>query len=89
MNKPWLRDTPYDIRDDAARDDLLKVYASGFARKKNDGKTFSLSYRSRKHSFQEGIVTTWSHYRFRMRLENKARECPCGRQRGVHKQNVR
>ena len=79
MNKPWLRDTPYDICDDTVRNDLLKAYASGFARKKNDGKTFSLSYRSRKHSFQESIVTTWSHYRFHTRLENKAREYPCGR----------
>ena len=32
MNKTWLRDTPYDVRD-AAMDDLLKAYASGFARK--------------------------------------------------------
>ncbi|KAK9252006.1 hypothetical protein V1507DRAFT_481941 [Lipomyces tetrasporus] len=31
LNKPWLEETPYDIRD-AAMDDLLKAFASGAAR---------------------------------------------------------
>lgn len=62
MDKPWLRETPFDVRD-AAMDDLLKAYKSGFARKMNDGKLFSLRYRSRKHSFQESIVIHHKHFK--------------------------
>jgi putative transposase len=61
MNKPWLRDTPYDIRDEGMTD-LLKAYASGFARKKNDKKAFKMSFRSRKLSFQESIVIHHKHW---------------------------
>jgi putative transposase len=62
LNKPWLRDTPYDVRD-AAMDDLLKAYASGFARRKNDKKSFKLGLRSRKTAFQESIVVHHKHYK--------------------------
>lgn len=62
MDKPWLRDTPYDVRDEAMND-LLKAYDSGFARKKNDGKPFELKSRSRKHSAQESIVVHSKHYK--------------------------
>ena len=62
MDKPWLRDTPYDVRDEAMND-LLKAYDSGFARKKNDGKPFELKPRSRKHSAQESIVIHSKHYK--------------------------
>jgi putative transposase len=62
LNKPWLHDTPYDVRD-AAMDDLLKAYASGFARRKNDKKSFKLGLRSRKTAFQESIVVHHKHYK--------------------------
>jgi transposase len=44
-------------------DDLLKAYASGFARKKNDKKAFKLSFRSRKLAFQESIVIHHKHWK--------------------------
>jgi len=62
MNKTWLCNTPYNIHD-ATMDDLLKVYASGFTRKKNDNKAFKLHFRSRKHSFQESIVIHHKHFK--------------------------
>jgi len=62
MDKPWLRETPYDVRD-AAMDDLLKAYAAGFARKKNDNKAFRISFRSRKLAFQESIVIHHKHFK--------------------------
>ena len=65
MNKTWLCNTPYDIHD-AAMDDLLKAYVSGFARKKNDNKAFKLHFRSRKHSFQESIVIHHKHFKKKM-----------------------
>jgi hypothetical protein len=60
MDKPWLRETPYDIRD-AAMDDLLKAYDAGEARKLIDGKPFKISFRSRKLAFQESIVVRSKH----------------------------
>jgi putative transposase len=44
-------------------DDLLKAYASGFARRKNDKKSFKLGFRSRKTAFQESIVVHHKHYK--------------------------
>ncbi|KAJ8100094.1 putative transposase DNA-binding domain-containing protein [Lipomyces tetrasporus] len=61
LNKPWLEETPYDIRD-AAMDDLLKAFASGAARYKNDKKAFQISYRSRQKCFQESIVIHSKHW---------------------------
>ncbi|KAK9488756.1 hypothetical protein V1527DRAFT_456102 [Lipomyces starkeyi] len=48
LQKPWLEETPYDIRD-AAMDDLLKAFAAGAARYKNDKKPFDIQYRSRNN----------------------------------------
>lgn len=62
MNKTWLRNTPYDVRD-GGMDDMLKAYASGFARKKNDHKAFKLSFRSRKLAPQESIVINYKHWK--------------------------
>lgn len=61
-DKAWIKETPYDVRD-AAMDDLLKAYKSGFARKKNDNKAFKIGFRSRKHSFQESIVIHHKHFK--------------------------
>ncbi|KAK9314229.1 putative transposase DNA-binding domain-containing protein [Lipomyces starkeyi] len=61
LNKPWLEATPYDIRD-AAMDDLLKAFASGAARYKNDKKVFKIAYRSRQKCFQESIVIHSKHW---------------------------
>lgn len=55
MNKPWLRGTPYDMRDEAMND-LLKAYKAAFARKRNDDKAFKIRPRSRKHLEQESVV---------------------------------
>ena len=62
MDKPWLRETPYDVRDEAMND-LLKAYKSGFARRANDAKNFKLHPRSRKHAFQESIVVHAKHWK--------------------------
>ncbi|KAK9389109.1 hypothetical protein V1515DRAFT_531724 [Lipomyces mesembrius] len=53
--KIWPEDTPYEIRD-AAMDDLLKAFAPGAARYKNDKNPFDIRYRSRNKCFQESIV---------------------------------
>jgi transposase len=61
---------------DAAMDDLLKAYASGFARRKNDKKSFKLGLRSRKTAFQESIVIHhkhWKHKRGEYAFLNKIR----------------
>jgi hypothetical protein len=63
MQKTWLRETPYDVRDEAMND-LLKAYKSGCARRGNDGKNFKLRPRScRKHAFQESIVVHAKHWK--------------------------
>eukprot|EP01085_Mycamoeba_gemmipara_P003949 Mycagemm_TRINITY_DN10268_c0_g1::TRINITY_DN10268_c0_g1_i2::g.3949::m.3949 type:complete len:630 gc:universal TRINITY_DN10268_c0_g1_i2:1945-56(-) len=75
MKKPWIKETPYDVRN-AAMDDLLKAYASGFARKKNDKKAFKMGFRSRKYAFQESIVVHhkhWKHKRGEYAFLNKIR----------------
>ncbi|KAK9351256.1 hypothetical protein V1523DRAFT_28847 [Lipomyces doorenjongii] len=64
LKKPWLLETPYDIRD-AAMDDLLKAFASGAARYKDDKKAFSIRYRSRRQCFQESIVVHAKHWKHR------------------------
>ncbi|KAK9345233.1 putative transposase DNA-binding domain-containing protein [Lipomyces starkeyi] len=61
LKKPWLAETPYDIRN-AAMDDLLKAFASGVARYKNDQKVFDIGYRSRRKRFQESIVIHTKHW---------------------------
>ncbi|KAK9375264.1 putative transposase DNA-binding domain-containing protein [Lipomyces chichibuensis] len=61
LKKPWLEETPYDIRD-AAMDDLLKAFASGVARYKTDKKVFKIRYRSRQKCFQESIVIPSKHW---------------------------
>ncbi|KAJ8099848.1 putative transposase DNA-binding domain-containing protein [Lipomyces tetrasporus] len=61
LKKPWLQETPYDIRD-AAMDDLLKAFNSGAARYKNDKKLFKIRYRSGKKCFQESIVIHSKHW---------------------------
>ncbi|KAK9482208.1 hypothetical protein V1527DRAFT_477139 [Lipomyces starkeyi] len=61
LQKPWLEETPYDIRD-AAMDDLLKAFAAGASRYKNDKKPFDIQYRSRNKCFQESIVIHKKHW---------------------------
>ncbi|KAK9319446.1 hypothetical protein V1517DRAFT_332509, partial [Lipomyces orientalis] len=61
LKRPWLEDTPYDIRD-AAMDDLLKAFHSGLARYKSDKKNFKIRYRSGKKCFQESIVIHSKHW---------------------------
>ncbi|KAK9350938.1 hypothetical protein V1505DRAFT_356672 [Lipomyces doorenjongii] len=43
-------------------DDLLKAFASGAARYKNDKKIFDIAYRSRLECFQETIVIHSKHW---------------------------
>ncbi|KAK9356937.1 putative transposase DNA-binding domain-containing protein [Lipomyces doorenjongii] len=64
LQKPWLEETPYDIRD-AAMDDLLKEFASGVARYKEDKKVFEIRYRSLKNCVQESIVIHRKHWQRR------------------------
>ncbi|KAK9364828.1 putative transposase DNA-binding domain-containing protein, partial [Lipomyces kononenkoae] len=64
LQKPWLKDTPYDIRD-AAMDDLLKAFKAGAARYKKDKKVFEIRYRSRRNCFQESIVIHSKHWKHR------------------------
>ncbi|KAK9487480.1 hypothetical protein V1527DRAFT_450291 [Lipomyces starkeyi] len=59
LKKPWLAETPYDIRD-AAMDDLPK----GISRYKNDKNVFDIVYRSRNKRFQESIVIHTKHTPF-------------------------
>ncbi|KAK9331199.1 hypothetical protein V1520DRAFT_275625 [Lipomyces starkeyi] len=63
MGKPWVSETPYDIRD-AAMDDLLKAYDSTHARYKKGNKLFKIQHCSRTKCRQESIVIHhkhWSH----------------------------
>ncbi|KAK9233831.1 hypothetical protein V1525DRAFT_392076 [Lipomyces kononenkoae] len=64
LKKPWLLNTPYDILE-AAMDDLLKAFASGAARHKNDTKVFNIKYRSRRRCCQESIVVHAKHWEHR------------------------
>ncbi|KAK9319454.1 putative transposase DNA-binding domain-containing protein [Lipomyces orientalis] len=64
LKKPWLGETPYDIRNEAM-DDLLKAFASGEARYANDKKAFNIKYRSRQRCSQESIVIHRQHWRRR------------------------
>ncbi|KAK9365347.1 recf/recn/smc domain-containing protein [Lipomyces kononenkoae] len=64
LQKPWLRDRPYDIRD-AAMDDVLKAFKAGAARYKKDKKVFEIQYRSRRNCFQESIVIHSKHWKRR------------------------
>lgn len=58
----WLRDVPYDVRDEAIRD-LVKAYQSNLAKKKkNPNHTFDLKFRSRKAP-SETIVLHAKHWR--------------------------
>ncbi|KAJ8104093.1 putative transposase DNA-binding domain-containing protein [Lipomyces tetrasporus] len=61
LQKPWLVETPYDIRD-AAMGDLLKAFESGAARYKKDKMPFKIQYRSRRKCFQESIVIHSKHW---------------------------
>ncbi|KAK9364820.1 hypothetical protein V1509DRAFT_613134 [Lipomyces kononenkoae] len=61
MEKPWVLETPYDIRN-AAMDDLLKAYDSGQARYQKDKKVFKIKHRSRRKCRQESIVIHHKHW---------------------------
>lgn len=59
----WVLKTPYDVRDEAMND-LLKAYATNFAKQRQSGKRhqFTLKYRSRKDE-TESIVLLHKHYK--------------------------
>ncbi|KAK9363877.1 putative transposase DNA-binding domain-containing protein, partial [Lipomyces starkeyi] len=64
MGKPWVLETPYDIRD-AAMHDLVKAYDSAHARYKNDNNVFKIikiKHRSRTKCRQESIVIHHKHW---------------------------
>ncbi|KAJ8098437.1 putative transposase DNA-binding domain-containing protein [Lipomyces tetrasporus] len=61
MGKPWVLETPYDIRN-AAMQDLLNAYDSAHARYTNDKKVFKIKHRSRRKSRQESIVIHHKHW---------------------------
>ncbi|KAJ8097044.1 hypothetical protein POJ06DRAFT_38767 [Lipomyces tetrasporus] len=54
LKKPWLQETPYDIRD-AAMDDLLKAFNSGAARYKNDKKLLRSGTALAKSAFRRAL----------------------------------
>ena len=57
----WVLQTPYDIRDEGMND-LLKAYASNFAKRaKNPNFTFEVRYRSKKKAQQESVVLHAKH----------------------------
>ena len=57
---PWLKETPYDVRDDAVRD-LIKAYKA----LRKQGKAFDLKFRSRKDASQSITIhhKHWKHKR--------------------------
>jgi len=60
MQKPWIKETPYDIRDGALAD-LFKAYDSALALYRKDGK-IHVKKRSKRCSRQEGIVINSRNY---------------------------
>ena len=76
----WVLQTPYDIRDEGMND-LLKAYASNFAKRaKNPNFTFEVRYRSKKKAQQESVVLHAKHRPARDRaasiLQDLLRERP-------------
>jgi hypothetical protein len=61
----WLSDVPFDIRDEGMRD-LLKAYASNFAKRaKHPEHKFELHYRSKKRLHSETITVFSKHWKHR------------------------
>jgi hypothetical protein len=59
----WLKEVPYDIRDEGLRD-LLKAYKSNFARQANDpNHVFEMRFRSRKRLDSEAITVHSKHWK--------------------------
>jgi putative transposase len=60
----WLKEVPYDIRDEGLRD-LLKAYKSNMAKRaKNDGNhTFEMHFRSKKRLNSETITVHSKHWK--------------------------
>jgi putative transposase len=59
----WLKEVPYDIRDEGLRD-LLKAYKSNFARQANDpNHVFEMRFRSRKRLDSETITVHSKHWK--------------------------
>jgi len=61
MQMPWIRETPYDIRNRALAD-LLKAYDSALARYRKDGKNFVIKKRTKGIVRQESIVIYSRNY---------------------------
>ena len=57
----WVTETPYDVRDEAARD-LLKGYSSNFAKKKIDpSHNFVMKFKSKKNGSSDMITIHGKH----------------------------
>jgi IS605 OrfB family transposase len=57
VDKPWLKETPYDVRDEALRD-LIKAFDSNFAK----GAPFKIKFRKKKRLTSESIVILSKHW---------------------------
>jgi putative transposase len=60
----WVKDVPYDIRDEAMND-ALKAVKAHKAKKKENQTTFNLKYRSRRDPTQSVVVLEkhWNHHK--------------------------
>lgn len=65
VDNPWLKETPYDIRDEGMND-LLKAYKINFKVHKGK-KIFNIKFRSRKDN-QQSIVIHHKHYKHKKGL---------------------
>jgi putative transposase len=60
-DKAWVLDTPYDVRDEAIRD-LVKAYASNFAKKeKQTDLKFQLRFKSKKQGLPDSLLLHGKH----------------------------